>query len=386
MKKQILNEEFKRMQRLAGIITESQLNEGIEELSDTAVDLLMDKSKYMTKPGSSKGVLFVYDLSLPKEKDQAPLVGYWWTKDSVYKKNMFTPNPDHQDAVNKLLNLSELAKTSAAAPQAELIDSTVNEGMPVGKSKLAQELAQKLNIYIGKIQNPQLENEAMVHASKIIRLIDQDSEMGESIEQSVNEALRKYRKLITESQYLDELDQATMQSAADKAKAAGNRPNQANTFQAGADKAKAAANAPTAEEKEIEAAYDKWCEDKEKFIKTEFDKIKSKNPTVYHEQGEAIPIEKVYQVDFSKNWDKGIFQYPNEYLNNPMFTITLEYEDSNRKDIFYQEHKYAVGTSTDPKFGFDMDMSKLLYTIAKDMDPKTTATIQKLGDKILLYK
>ena len=54
--------------------------------------------------------------------------------------------------------------------------------------------------------------------------------------------------IITESQYLRELDQATMQSAADKAKAAGNRPNQANTFQAGADKAKAAANAPTAEE------------------------------------------------------------------------------------------------------------------------------------------
>jgi hypothetical protein len=109
MKKQILSEQFRRMQKLAGIITESQLNEGIEELSDAAVDLLMDKSKYMTKPGSSKGVLFVYDLSLPKEKDQAPLyqqlIGYWYTKDSAYKKNMFTPNPDHQDAVNKLLDL-----------------------------------------------------------------------------------------------------------------------------------------------------------------------------------------------------------------------------------------------------------------------------------------
>ena len=31
MKKQILNEEFKRMQKLAGIINESQLNEGMTE-------------------------------------------------------------------------------------------------------------------------------------------------------------------------------------------------------------------------------------------------------------------------------------------------------------------------------------------------------------------
>jgi len=66
--------------------------------------------------------------------------------------------------------------------------------MPVGQSKLAQELAPKLNIYINKIQNPQLGKEAMVHASKIIELIDKDSEMGESIEKSVNEALRKYRR------------------------------------------------------------------------------------------------------------------------------------------------------------------------------------------------
>ena len=192
--------------------------------------------------------------------------------------------------------------------------------------------------------------------------------------------------IITESQYLRELDQATMQSAADKAKAAGNRPNQANTFQAGADKAKAAANAPTAEEIEIEAAYDKWVEDKKKFIQTEFDKIKSTTPTVYPEQGEQITIVSISDIDFSKNWDKGIFQYPNEYLNNPMFTIVFDYDDANRKNIFYQEHKYAVDTSTDPKFGFDMNMSKLLYTIAKGIDPKTTSTIQKLGDKILLYK
>ncbi len=73
-----------------------------------------------------------------------------------------------------------------------------------------------------------------------------------------------------------------------------------------------------------------------------------------------------------------------------MFTIEFEYDDANRSDIFYQDHKYVVkkfGTSEiDPKFGFDMNMSKFLYTIAKGMDPKTLSTIQKLGDNITLYK
>ena len=87
------------------------LNEGINDISDAAVNLLMDKSKYMTKPGSDKGVYVVYDLSLPKGKgsfgddDSTQKVGYWWTKDSVYKGNKF--ESDDEDTVKKLLALNE---------------------------------------------------------------------------------------------------------------------------------------------------------------------------------------------------------------------------------------------------------------------------------------
>ena len=87
------------------------LNEGINDISDAAVNLLMDKSKYMTKPGSSKGVYVVYDLSLPKGKgsfgddNSTQKVGYWWTKDSVYKGNKF--ESDDEDTIKKLLALNE---------------------------------------------------------------------------------------------------------------------------------------------------------------------------------------------------------------------------------------------------------------------------------------
>ena len=88
------------------IVNEGQVNEAIIDLSDTAVSLLMDKTKYATKPGSDKGVYVVYDLSIPKGKgsfgddDATQKVGYWWTKDSAYKANKF--ESDHQETINKL--------------------------------------------------------------------------------------------------------------------------------------------------------------------------------------------------------------------------------------------------------------------------------------------
>jgi len=82
------------------------LSEAIIDLSDTAVNLLMDKTKYATKPGSDKGVYVVYDLSKPKGKgsfgddDSTQKVGYWWTKDSKYKANKFESGD--QDTIDKL--------------------------------------------------------------------------------------------------------------------------------------------------------------------------------------------------------------------------------------------------------------------------------------------
>ena len=148
----------------------------------------------------------------------------------------------------------------------------------------------------------------------------------------------------------------------------------------------------TAEETEIEAAYDKWCEDKKKFVETEFDKIKSTEPLVYQKNKENYDdnflIVSITDIDFGANYEN-IFYKPNEYLNNPMFTIEFQFDDTNRNVISYQDHKYVVGADllkNHPKFGFDMNMSKFLYTIAKGMDPKTQSTIQKLGDGITLYK
>jgi hypothetical protein len=90
-----LNESFLHMQKLAGVITEAQykakrkaLNEGVFFLNDSGVNLIMDKSKYMTKPGSDPGVYVIYDLSKPKGKssfgddDSTQKVGVWYSKES----------------------------------------------------------------------------------------------------------------------------------------------------------------------------------------------------------------------------------------------------------------------------------------------------------------
>jgi hypothetical protein len=50
----------------------------------------------------------------------------------------------------------------------------VNENLPIGKSKEAQEAAHKLNFIIGRINRPDLQKQARVAAGDIIRLIDAD--------------------------------------------------------------------------------------------------------------------------------------------------------------------------------------------------------------------
>jgi hypothetical protein len=50
----------------------------------------------------------------------------------------------------------------------------LNEGLPMGKSKEAQEAAQKLNFIIGRMNRPDLQQKARVSAGEIVRLIDAD--------------------------------------------------------------------------------------------------------------------------------------------------------------------------------------------------------------------
>ena len=211
--KKLINEEFKRMQLLAGIITESQLNETEAKDAASIIKAIDAKLKAknlkgmpstniqnpekdikdkevdyvtITYKADAGDVVSVYIKDTPENKVLAKEI------ETEFGGKFFTGN-----ANGTVLGVSQIpssAKSPTPTSESTDIEKSVNEGMPVGKSKLAQELAPKLNIYIGKIQNPKLENEAMVHASKIIELIDKDSEMGESIEQSVNEALKKYRK------------------------------------------------------------------------------------------------------------------------------------------------------------------------------------------------
>jgi len=50
----------------------------------------------------------------------------------------------------------------------------VNENLPVGKSKEAQDAGEKLNFIIGRISRPDIQKKARVAAADIIRLIDAD--------------------------------------------------------------------------------------------------------------------------------------------------------------------------------------------------------------------
>jgi len=256
---QLIN-EAKRFQKLAGLITESQLNEGIKTIDANSRDFKVEGNEEINPADLKPGTMITKIRSYHDKDELESEAGkfekvendyiYWKTKDgqekswrAAYtadlalvknleesqtnelfgfgKKSQFKPEQkviytasngvtayNGEYIVGKILSNGEIGLYPPDSPMkkisinakpeelklAESIEQTVNENLPIGKSKLAQELAQKLNTYIGKIQNPELEKEAKVHASKIISLIDKDSEMGESIEQTVNEALRKLRK------------------------------------------------------------------------------------------------------------------------------------------------------------------------------------------------
>ena len=92
-------------------VEEGLINEGIIDLSQTAVDLLMDKNKFATKPGSSTGVFTVYDLSRPKgaasfgDDMASQKVGFLYTPESKYKA--YKLESDDENTVKKITALKE---------------------------------------------------------------------------------------------------------------------------------------------------------------------------------------------------------------------------------------------------------------------------------------
>lgn len=69
---------------------------------------------------------------------------------------------------NKKITINELRS---------LVKQHLNEGIPMGQSKLAQDTANKLNFAIGKMNNPDLEGKARALAGQLIQLLDQDQSM-----------------------------------------------------------------------------------------------------------------------------------------------------------------------------------------------------------------
>ena len=57
-----------------------------------------------------------------------------------------------------------------------IVKQIIKEGLPIGKSQVAQDAANKLNFIVSKISRPDLEKQASNHASEIIRLIDEDQD------------------------------------------------------------------------------------------------------------------------------------------------------------------------------------------------------------------
>jgi hypothetical protein len=75
-------------EEVLALFEDEMLSEAVFFLNDEGTNLIMDKSKYMTKPGSDPGVYVIYDLSKPKGKssfgddDATQKVGVWWSKES----------------------------------------------------------------------------------------------------------------------------------------------------------------------------------------------------------------------------------------------------------------------------------------------------------------
>ena len=75
-----------------------------------------------------------------------------------------------------LVYLLNMTKSELKKLINEVLSETqfLKEGLPTGKSKNAQSSAITLNNICNIIQRPDLQNKALVHASEIINLIDED--------------------------------------------------------------------------------------------------------------------------------------------------------------------------------------------------------------------
>jgi hypothetical protein len=215
MKKQIINEEFRRMQLLAGVITESQLNEAVEvptwlkgKLEDVhtkpgqgsifskSIDSVLklaqdtlDKSKDIDKIANSTGTLTVkspgvgYNLVLPIEQAKK-LPG---AKESEVEK-IEGPNKIKVPAITTTAPLTQFKSdelTVIVRPKKDESGTVIPNEYIV------------LSAFPGDPSIPR----ASEWNGKYAVIIPGGKEVTESIEKTVNEVLKRYRKMLKENNF-----------------------------------------------------------------------------------------------------------------------------------------------------------------------------------------
>jgi hypothetical protein len=157
MTNQILNEEFRRMQKLAGIITESQLNEGGETkyftMDGTKTENL--KKDFTFKPTYDPGMTMILPKDLDDKSDRSDgILGYIFSLNTLKDKELYPLRENHPDYgkavvlsqstkedLNNLIKslggtqIDIKAKSSSPAPTAESIEQVVNEALRAYRKK-----------------------------------------------------------------------------------------------------------------------------------------------------------------------------------------------------------------------------------------------------------
>jgi hypothetical protein len=180
-----------------------------------------------------------------------------------------------------------------------------------------------------------------------------------------------------------ELSQATMQSAADKAKAQGNRPKQAAKFQAGAD-AKQKVNAEwEAEQKKNEDIFHDFSIKMRDEIQDLYDNTyKSKEPYFVgkgeYDDEEEFGIDSVEVKHFY--YDDSVTGHTptiEGFYNNPEVKLEIvDKQGSTYADLYYEDHQWE-GSGLK---AVDFEMAKYLTQVAKLItNGKTKVAPMNLG-------
>lgn len=184
--KKILNEEFNRMQLLAGLITESS-DPGATAGEKPMNEANEDAGKFMNTIFSTAKTLGLVQMNMTDEN--ADTKKYTAT----FQKEGFPPNSHGILGVEKISNgaaVSILVMTDDKAKLDKLEDVIDNAK---GNFKPDGNFSNKARIY--KIENAAKDKEAFAHQFHIDLTSSAPAPTSEStdIEKSVNEALRKFR-------------------------------------------------------------------------------------------------------------------------------------------------------------------------------------------------